>query len=185
MNKIISIKLPILALAMAFTISCTFDKDLGENLGSGSVGENSSSSNEQGSSSSFVQSSSSGIPDMCCPHPSCYENQGCSDVCAPPVLVGTEYLCPVHSNTCCPNPSCYENQGCPDVCAAPILVGNEYVCEVKGCEKAILMTGMQICRVKKSSSSSFVQSSSSSVPDDCVHRVCDEFGLCIELDLCQ
>jgi len=172
MNKIVSIKLPILALAMVFTISCSPDKDSGENLSSGSGGENLSSSNEQSSSSSSVQSSSSGIPDMCCPHHSCYEN--CSyDECMPPILVGNVYVCDSFysiPDMCCPHHSCYENQGCPDVCAAPILVGgNVYVCAVPN----------------ESSSSASVQSSSSSVPDDCVHRVCDEFGLCIELDLCQ
>jgi len=62
MNKIVSIKLPILALAMVFTISCSSDKDSGENLGSG--GENSSSSNEQSSSSGISHS---------CPLPNCYE----------------------------------------------------------------------------------------------------------------
>jgi uncharacterized protein (TIGR02145 family) len=70
MNKIVSIKLPILALAMVFTISCSSDsEDSGKNPVQG--GENSNVSNEQSSSSvvappssssfSSVQSSSSDI----------------------------------------------------------------------------------------------------------------------------
>ena len=102
MNKIVSIKLPILALAMVFTISCTSDKDSGENLSSG--GENSNVSNEQGSSSSFVQSSSSvycsddPLSPGCVAPPSSsssslVQSSSSHSLCAPTMVgTGTEYV---------------------------------------------------------------------------------------------
>jgi len=83
MNKIISIKLPILALAMVFTISCTSDlEDSEKKLSSGSVGENLSSPNEQSSSSSSVQSSSSHI--LCKPTMVGIGTEDVSDCAIPP-----------------------------------------------------------------------------------------------------
>ena len=88
MNKTVSIKLPILALAMVLTISCTSDKDSGENLSSGSVGENLSSSNEQSSSS--VYCSDDPLSPGCVAPPS---SSSSHSLCTPTMVgTGTEYV---------------------------------------------------------------------------------------------
>jgi len=83
MNKTVSIKLPILALAMVFTISCSSDKDSGENPGPG--GENSNVSNEQSSSSVVAPPSSSSFSSV--------QSSSSHTLCAPPMVgTGTEYV---------------------------------------------------------------------------------------------